>query len=135
MGYTYVTMLTNKSHSINIIDLSELNIPKNVSSAIIEKVENLSDYLKQFKWTITFIDKWDFDNYYVIMRDRNGTSFEVYKDKLLCDLNKIIPGNIISRKCLLPMLIEIDQLKKLPQNGECVADITITLSIKTIRNK
>lgn len=134
MESVYVTLTTNKSHSINILDLSGLDISRNSYSAIMEKVDDMSNLLKQQKWTMTFIDKWDIDNYYVIVRNKKGTSFENYKEKLLSDLKEIVPQNIISRKCLLPTLIEIDQLKKMPQNGECMADITISIRITRTKN-
>lgn len=133
MESMYITLSTNKSHSINILDLSGLDISKISCLAITEKIEEMSNFLRQHKWTLTFIDKWDLHNYYVILRNRNGISFENYKEKLLYDLNEIVPGNIISRKCILPTLIEIDQLKKMPQNGECMADVTI--SVRVTRNK
>lgn len=143
MESIFVSLVTNKNISINIL---ELFIPTDIYSLFIEKISKWSNFLKSQKWTMTFIDSWNDDNYYVILRNRSGTSFNHYKDELYRDINLMFqeynnnnkdthnPNTVgascsISRNCVLPTLVPVDQLKKIPKKGEALADILMSLKI------
>ena len=118
----------NKNFDINICVFK--NVPKSLYNELKDYFKNWNSLYGKNNWTLTFLSRWDAENYYVSIYDRNGSSLKDYCNKICEYIKPLIAkynNEIIFEKNFMPLINE-NKLKKNVNPGDCMVNLSISLN-------